>query len=80
MRTWEQASTLSERLRVTLDARRLTQAELARRSGLSTSYISALVNGQRGTRMGNQAATAIGRALRVPRDFFLTFEEGDRAR
>lgn len=80
MRAWENVDTLSERLRLVLHTKRLTQAELARRSGLSTSYVSMLVNGQRGTRMGNQAATSIGRVLRVPRDFFQTAEGTESAR
>ena len=47
----------------------LSQSDLARRSGLSRQYISALILGGRGQRLTVFAATKLAKALRVNQKF-----------
>lgn len=70
MSTWRDVDSLSERLRVVLEARGLTQSDLAKKSGLSTSYVSMLIRGERGSRIGRGAAASLRRVLKVPDTFF----------
>lgn len=70
MGTWQRGETLGDRLKLALSEKDLTQSELARRAGLSYSYVSMLVSGQRGARLGHVAAASIKRVLNVPDDFF----------
>ena len=70
MRPWEQANNLADRLRIMLEERGYDQAEFARRSGLSRSYVSMLLGGKRGRRIGRRAAGRIKAAIRVPDSFF----------
>lgn len=48
----------------------LSQRELAARSGLSTTYISALIKGHRGSRIGAKTLQNLAKALRVSQKFF----------
>lgn len=48
----------------------LTQTDLAKRSGLSVTYINGLIRGSRGKRMSYDAQTRLARALRVKPIFF----------
>lgn len=72
MSEWKRSDTLADRLRAVIAERGMTQSELARRSGLSASYITYLLSGQRGKRIGRHAASRLKRALRVPDAFFDT--------
>lgn len=72
MTKWKRSESLAERLRVVIDERGLTQSELARRSGLSPSYITLLLSGKRGKRIGRYTASRLKRALRVSDAFFDT--------
>lgn len=49
-----------------MDRRRMTQADLARASGLSTAAISRIISGVR--RVGPSACRAIARALNLPEE------------
>ncbi len=73
---WESLNSLGARLRVVLGERNMTQSDLARKTGLSTSYVSMLISGQRGPRISHAAAASLRKALRVPVDFFLVSENG----
>lgn len=48
----------------------LNQATLARRAGLSSSYVSELVNNKRGRRVSVMTAGKLAVALEVPASFF----------
>jgi transcriptional regulator with XRE-family HTH domain len=48
----------------------LTQADLARRTGLSRGYIHLLLRGQRGSRIGADALQRLSTALDVAPTFF----------
>lgn len=48
----------------------LTQAAVAFRAGLSTSYISDLMNGKRGVRISITTAVKLASALEVEPSFF----------
>lgn len=43
----------------------MTQAELVRRSGLSSAYVSNLVTGQRGKRVSVETVHRLAKALKV---------------
>lgn len=61
----------ADKLKKLLAERGMTQTELARRTGLSTSYVSNLVNGERGRRIGHVAYRRICQALDVGPLYFL---------
>lgn len=54
-----------------LDELGMSQADLARKSGLSTGYVSNIVNGQRGKRVSAETAHRLARALRVRPTYIL---------
>lgn len=56
---------LGERVRARLAELGMSQADLARRSGLSTGYVCNIVNGQRGKRVSIETAQRLAGALRV---------------
>lgn len=58
-------TTIADRLREALRARGMTAYRLAERSGVSESYLSRLLSGQRGDRVSGDKIAAIGRALDV---------------
>ena len=64
---------LAEKLRARLGELGYTQADLVSKTGLSSAYISELLNGKRGRRMGRDTAVKLRRALRV-RDAFFDLE------
>lgn len=72
MKRWENASTLAERLRLVMQEKGVTQAELARRTGLSTALISAMLRGNKGSAGGTTHVTVLRlkKALGVPWAFF----------
>lgn len=74
---WESLDSLGARLRVVLGERNMTQSDLARKAGLSTSYVSMLISGQRGPRISHAAAASLRKALRVPAGFFAVSENGN---
>lgn len=53
-----------------LDELGITQADLARRSGLTTGHVSSLVTGKRGKRLSVGTLYALSKALGVSADFF----------
>lgn len=61
---------LPERLKRRMGAMNLSQAELARRAGLSPAYISMLLSGQRGGSIRMDAAKCLADALDVSLLFF----------
>lgn len=64
-------TTIAERLRDALRARGMTAYRLAERSGVSESYLSRLLSGQRGDRVSGDKIAAIGRALGVRTEWLL---------
>jgi transcriptional regulator with XRE-family HTH domain len=69
-------TTIADRLREALRARGMTVYWLAERSGVSESYLSRLLSGQRGDRVSGDKIAAIGRALGVRAEWLL---DGDGA-
>jgi len=69
------ASALGERVKARLAELGMSQADLARRSGLSTGYVCNLVNGQRGKRISVETAQKLAGALRVRPSYLF----GDRS-
>lgn len=63
-------SNLADRLATRMDELHLSQADLARRSGLSTGHVSDLVNGKRGKRISADTAGRLASALKVSPKFF----------
>lgn len=61
---------LAEKLRARLGELRYTQADLVAKTGLSSAYISELLNGKRGRRMSRSTSVKLRRALRVRDSFF----------
>lgn len=57
-------------IEIRLEELKMTQADLAARSGLSRGYINDLIRGRRGKRMGADVSRRLARALRV-RPLFL---------
>ncbi|GGO24929.1 helix-turn-helix domain-containing protein [Deinococcus humi] len=49
---------------------KLSQKQLADRSGLSPQYVNMLIHNQRGQRIGIDAAYRLAKALRVSQKFF----------
>lgn len=74
---WETEESLAGRLRAVLTERQMSQSELARRAGLSASYVSMLINGQRGPRISHAATLSLRKALRVPASFFAVSMDGN---
>lgn len=70
MKSWKEAETLAERLKLRMAERGLAQADLVRKTGLSPSYVSMLLSGNRGDRIGMSAAQNLRRVLQVPISFF----------
>lgn len=60
----------SRKLQRRMDELGLTQADLARLSGLSPGYIHLLVHGERGRRIGAEALYGLCKALKVSPEFF----------
>jgi transcriptional regulator with XRE-family HTH domain len=63
---------LPERIRDRMQVIGINQSQLARRSSLSTSYISDLLSGKRGKRLSFAAMEKLRKGLRVPTSFFST--------
>lgn len=63
---------LGERIHERLETLGMTQTDLARKAGLSTGYVSDLVNGKRGKRLGGDVALRLSKALRVKPVFLLS--------
>lgn len=61
---------LSEKIRSRMAELGISQAELARRSGLTTSHISYLVRGERGQRLDRNTVTRLCKGLDVKVNFF----------
>jgi len=61
---------IGDRVAVRMNQLGLTQAVLARRAGLSPSYVSELVNNKRGRRLSVLTAERLAGALQVPVSFF----------
>lgn len=57
--------TLGQRVQRRLSELDMTQADLARRSGLSTGYVSNIINGQRGKRVSADVAHRLAGALKL---------------
>jgi transcriptional regulator with XRE-family HTH domain len=66
----------TEELKRLLNERWLTRADLARKTGLSTTLINYLVNGERNPSL--TTAQIIAHALGVPMDRFVTAQWVDR--
>ena len=62
---------LGEKVKVRMERLGMSQAELARASGLSKSYVSAIINDERGSRRTSvRLLNALKEGLRVEDDFF----------
>jgi transcriptional regulator with XRE-family HTH domain len=61
---------LATKLKARLDELGLSQADLVDRTGLSSAYISELLNGKRGKRLARTTSIKLRRALHVPDSFF----------
>jgi transcriptional regulator with XRE-family HTH domain len=72
MRVKEVGRVMGSRIKSRLDELEMTQAELCRKSGLSTGYVSDLINGNRGKRLSVVTASRLGKALKVSANFFYT--------
>lgn len=71
--------TLGQKLRRVRENRGLSQSELARQTGISSSYISLIEGGRRavGTTLRQHHVSALARVLDVPPEFFEEPSEGD---
>ncbi len=72
MKAWQETDNLAERIRLTMENRGFTQADLVRRTGLSPSLVSQLLNDERGSREGIKYNTVLKlkKVLGVPWSFF----------
>ena len=67
-------TTLSRKLRQALAESGINQAELSRRTSLSTGYIAMLINGERGQNVSAETLVKLAKALDKPIGYFLTSE------
>lgn len=70
---------LGERIRSRMQELGISQADVARRSGLSTGHVSDLVNGKRGERISAPTVARLSSALRVRPSFFFRDDSHMRA-
>jgi plasmid maintenance system antidote protein VapI len=61
---------IGETVRRLLEMRGMTQADLARKSGLSTGHVTQILKGDRGKALSIRTASKLGDALGVKLDFF----------
>jgi transcriptional regulator with XRE-family HTH domain len=67
-------TTLSRKLRQALIESGINQAELSRRTALTTGYIAMLINGERGQKVSAETLIRLAKALDKPISYFLTSE------
>lgn len=61
---------VGETVRRLLEIKGMTQADLARKSGLTTGHVTDIVKNRRGKVLSLQTATKLGNALGVKPEFF----------
>ncbi|GEM81921.1 helix-turn-helix domain-containing protein [Meiothermus hypogaeus] len=66
--------TISSKLREALIESGINQAELSRRTALTTGYIAMLINGKRGQKVSAETLIRLAKALDKPISYFLTSE------
>lgn len=66
----EGGSMLGDRIQARMEKLGMSQADVARRAGLSSGHVSDLVTGQKGKRVSAETVEKLARALKVSPTFF----------